>query len=105
MGTSHLSGRVQEGISTSLLYDRVHEKSSLNKVTTFQLRQFIIEAGFDIESWIPNMIANKPPDFLTKPPYHFNPDELRTCEVTAVCRKSSAHCYQARLQDGKEEVH
>jgi SAM-dependent methyltransferase len=81
-----------------------YEKSSLNKVTTFQLRQFIIEAGFDIESWIPNMIANEPPDFLTKPPYHFNPDELRTCTVTAVCRKSSAHCYQARLQDGKEEV-
>lgn len=78
-------------------------KSSLNKITTFQLRQYIIEAGFDIESWVPSMVANKPPDFLTKSPYNFNPDELRTCTVIAVCRKTSPNCYRRRLQAGEEE--
>ena len=71
-----------------------YEKSSLNKVTTFQLRQYIIEAGFDIESWVPGMVTNEPPDSLTKPPYNFNLDELRTSMVTAVCSKSPADCYR-----------
>jgi len=70
-----------------------YEKSSLNKVTTFQLRQYIIEAGFDIESWVPGMVTNEPPDSLTKPPYNFNLDELKIFVVTAVCSKSSVNCY------------
>lgn len=66
-----------------------HKQSSLNKVSPFQLRQFLIEAGFRIESWTPNMVANQPPPFLTQPPYSFHSDDLRTCTITAVCRKAA----------------
>lgn len=33
----------------------------LNKVTPFQLRQFLIEAGFRIASWQPAVLENRPP--------------------------------------------
>jgi hypothetical protein len=79
-------------------------KSSLNKITTFQLRQYITEAGFDIECWVPSMVANSPPGFLTRPPYNFSPNELKTCTVIAVCRKTSANCYRERSQAGDKGV-
>lgn len=65
-----------------------YKQSSLNKVTPFQLRQYLIEAGFTIEVWQPNMVTNQPPTFLTHPPYNFHPDDLRTCTITTVCRKA-----------------
>lgn len=63
------------------------KKSSLNKVTLFQLRQFLIEAGFDIELWIPHQIANIPPAQLLKAPFHFSTDELTTTTVAIRAKK------------------
>ena len=68
-------------------------RSALNKVTLFQLRQFLAEAGFVIESWTPSLCANEPPDFLTRPPWGFDPEELRTCTALAVCRRAATNPY------------
>jgi len=36
----------------------------LNKVTAFQLRQFLVEAGFTVTTWMPVHVANVPPPEL-----------------------------------------
>ena len=33
----------------------------LNKSTPFQLRQFLVEAGFRISAWAPALLSNQPP--------------------------------------------
>jgi SAM-dependent methyltransferase len=50
----------------------------LNKVTPFQLRQFLIETGFKVTTWIPVMVTNKPPRRLTR---LFNESDLRTLTI------------------------
>lgn len=67
--------------------------SSLNKVTLFQLRQYLIEAGFNIETWNQNLINNQPPNILLTEPYCFHPKELITSTVTSICTKASINCY------------
>lgn len=52
-------------------------QSSLNKITLFQLRQFVIEAGFQIVAMDQTYCGNEPPEFLTSPPYFFTREELR----------------------------
>lgn len=47
----------------------------LNKVTPFQLRQFLVEAGFDLVTWERSMINNVPPPELTR---LFPIDDLQT---------------------------
>jgi SAM-dependent methyltransferase len=64
-----------------------YAKSSLNKVTPFQLKQFVIEAGFEIASWIQNKVTNQAPEHLMKPPFNFAKEDLETCTITVVARK------------------
>ncbi len=63
--------------------------SSLNKATLFQVRQFVIEAGFDVVGWVTNRILNEPPAELMAPPFNFSRDDLTTCTVTVTARKAS----------------
>jgi SAM-dependent methyltransferase len=65
-----------------------YPKSSVNKVTPFQLRQFIIEGGFEVSAWIPNKIKNQAPEHLMRPPFNFSKDDLETCTITVVARKT-----------------
>lgn len=67
-----------------------YPKSSLNKLTLFQLRQFVIEAGFDIVGWVANRVLNEPPEDLTSPPFNFSRDDLQTCTVTVVARRAES---------------
>jgi len=70
-----------------------YPRSSLNKITPFMLRQFIIEAGFDIEGSTGIQIKNVPPDELLRPPYNLNPDDLCTTTIALRCRKAAAVPY------------
>jgi SAM-dependent methyltransferase len=65
-----------------------YASSGLNKITLFQLRQFLIEAGFNIESWTPIRINNKPPLELLSPPFNFSVDDLCTAVVAVRCSKA-----------------
>lgn len=65
-----------------------YSNSSLNKITLFQLRQFLTEAGFDLERWCPHPIANEPPAQLLAPPFGFHVDDLKTATVAVRCRKA-----------------
>ncbi len=70
-----------------------YEGSTLNKMTTFQLRQSLIECGFDVELWQPDVLHNRPPQLLLDPPFNFNELELRTSTVAVRCRKSADDPY------------
>jgi SAM-dependent methyltransferase len=70
-----------------------HPKSSLNKVTLFQLRQFIIEGGFDIRAWVPHRVGNKPPRDLLSPPLGFSPEDLTTTTVAVIATRSESSPY------------
>lgn len=61
--------------------------SSINKVTLFQLRQYVVEAGFDITGWIPHKVPNEPPAALMESPFNFSREDLTTCTVTVIARK------------------
>ncbi len=61
--------------------------SSLNKVSPFLLRQFLIEAGFDVEGWIGNKVNNVPPPALLEAPFYFNQADLCTTTIATRCRK------------------
>jgi FkbM family methyltransferase len=61
--------------------------SSLNKVTLSQLRQFVIEAGFDICAFERSFIANEPPSILLDEPFCFNSKELQTCTARILAKK------------------
>ncbi len=65
-----------------------YHHSSLNKITQFQLRQWVIEAGLDIQAWIQNRINNEVPEVLLRPPFNFREDDLTTATITVVARKS-----------------
>ncbi len=57
---------------------KTNRAGSLNKVTPFQLRQFLVEAGFKITAWEPVMITNDPPVELKQV---FNEHDLRTAMI------------------------
>ncbi len=61
--------------------------SGLNKITPFMLRQFIVEAGFEVELWQRNFIANEPPDELLCEPHCHNPVDLKTVNILARGRR------------------
>lgn len=61
--------------------------SILNKITPFQLRQYVIEAGFDIDMWERSMVNNLPPSNLLDEPFCLSEADLRTVNVYARCRK------------------
>jgi len=78
------------------LFDNVsfttgYPNSSLNKVTPFQLRQFVLEAGFVIEKEVRNRVSNLPPDFLLCPPYNFSLQDLTTSTMTLLARKGKGY--------------
>lgn len=68
--------------------------SKLNKVTLFQLRQFLIEAGFDIDHWQPYTVSNQPPEELLRPPFGFSINDLCTATVAIRCSKGMLPSYQ-----------
>jgi 2-polyprenyl-6-hydroxyphenyl methylase/3-demethylubiquinone-9 3-methyltransferase len=70
-----------------------YRHSSLNKVTPFQLRQFLIEAGFEIVAWYPHRISNVPPAELLRPPFGFSQDDLCTAYITARCQRDDGLQY------------
>jgi 2-polyprenyl-6-hydroxyphenyl methylase/3-demethylubiquinone-9 3-methyltransferase len=57
--------------------------SGLNKVTPFMLRQFMVEAGFSLELWHRNFVANEPPPALLCEPHWHNAMDLRTLNILA----------------------
>ena len=61
--------------------------SMLNKITPFQLRQYIIEAGFELELWQRTFVNNTPPIVLLNEPFCINETDLKTVNVYARCRK------------------
>ena len=70
-----------------------YSNSSLNKVTPFQLQQFLVEAGFDIERWVPNKVFNQPPQQLLEPPFNFSAEDLCTATIAIRCRKGPLPSY------------
>jgi SAM-dependent methyltransferase len=74
------------------LYDRPEfttgrKRSSLNKVTAFQVRQLLIEAGFDITKENRSMVTNDPPQVLLCEPFNFSTTELKTGTHRYLARK------------------
>ncbi len=61
--------------------------SSLNKVTIFQLRQFLIEAGFEIEREHRASVTNQPPDALLQGRTAFTPPDLQTNMYRVLARR------------------
>jgi hypothetical protein len=54
---------------------------ALNKITPFQLRQYLIEAGYQIDSEVRNELNNKVPQELL---HQFTDSDLRTFTITIV---------------------
>ena len=63
--------------------------SGLNKITPFQLKQFIVEAGFDLEVWRRNTVPNDPPPELLADPHWHNPADLKTLNIIARARRGA----------------
>jgi SAM-dependent methyltransferase len=59
----------------------------VNKITPFQLRQFLIEAGFEVTTWRPNRIANEPPAALAN---RFAIEDLQTATILFAAEKPLA---------------
>lgn len=70
-------------------------ESTLNKLTTFQLRQWLVESGFEIEAWHPVTVGNPPPAVLLDAPFAFHPVELRTSTVAVRARRRASDPYDA----------
>lgn len=63
---------------------RAGARGGLNKVTPFQLRQFLVEAGFAVETWRPEKVTNPPPPELLE---HFTRADLQTGPILFAARK------------------
>ncbi len=59
--------------------------TAMNKTTTFQVRQFLLEAGFELLEERRSWVGNEPPDRLL---HHFTRQELQTFTVTFLARAS-----------------
>jgi hypothetical protein len=57
---------------------------AVNKVTPFQLRQFLIEVGFEVTTWQPNKIANEPSAKLIE---QFHVNDLQTATILLAAEK------------------
>jgi len=67
--------------------------SSLNKVTPFLLRQYLVEAGFEIARWVPHRLDNRPPRALLEPPFGLSADDLVTATIAIRARKAAEPAY------------
>jgi SAM-dependent methyltransferase len=56
-------------------------KIGLNKITPFQLHQFLIEAGFEINLSKRAYVNNEPPELLTGEPFFLSYQDLKTVNV------------------------
>jgi len=63
---------------------RTNPDGSLNKVTPFQLRQFLVEAGFKVTTWELAAITNAPPPELMQ---LFSESDLRTLTILFAAEK------------------
>jgi 2-polyprenyl-6-hydroxyphenyl methylase/3-demethylubiquinone-9 3-methyltransferase len=63
-------------------------RSVLNKVTLFQLRQYIVEAGMKIMAFDRSHVVNDPPAALLNAPYFFSKEDLVTCTATMLAKPS-----------------
>jgi hypothetical protein len=63
------------------------EGASLNKISPFQLRQFILEAGFRIERSERVFVENEPPDALVNKELSVQIVDLKTTMVRILARK------------------
>lgn len=61
--------------------------SSLNKFTSFQVRQLLIESGFDVVKEHRSMVNNEPPPELLAEPFNFSAIELKTAAHRYLARK------------------
>lgn len=64
-------------------------RSTLNKVTLFQLRQFVVESGMDIVASDRVFVSNEPPESLLQAPFFFSYEDLKTCTATILAQKQS----------------
>lgn len=69
-------------------------ESSLNKMTSFQVRQLLIEAGFRVVKEHRSLLDNDPPPELLVEPFNFSAIELRT----------GAHRFLARKPEMRTEL-
>lgn len=83
-------------IFPDVAYSTGREKSTLNKLSLFQLRQWLVEAGFRIESWNPVFVRNLPPRVLLEEPFDFSPRELCTATVAVRASKTPSDAYELR---------
>jgi SAM-dependent methyltransferase len=65
----------------------------LNKATPFQLRQWLIEAGFDVERWVPCPVPATPPAELLGPPFNLAVDDLCTASIAIRCARGPLASY------------
>jgi SAM-dependent methyltransferase len=63
------------------------ENSVLNKITPFQLRQFLVEAGFKIDLWERSLINNPVPEELMRAPHFLSKEDLQTENVFVIASK------------------
>jgi 2-polyprenyl-6-hydroxyphenyl methylase/3-demethylubiquinone-9 3-methyltransferase len=63
-------------------------RSGLNKITLFQLKQLVIEAGFKIVGFERTFVANEPPAALLGMPHFLSREDLRTCTAILLAQAS-----------------
>ena len=71
----------QQGFHTA------RKRAGLNKVTIFQLRQFVVEAEFLLAREERVKITNQPPRALLEPPFCFHPEDLTTRTIVILARR------------------
>ena len=69
------------------MFSTSRENGVLNKITPFQLKQFLVEAGFKIVLWERSFVNNPIPEELLLAPFFFSAEDLLT-ENVFVCVSS-----------------
>jgi SAM-dependent methyltransferase len=77
-------------------------EGGLNKVTPFQLRQYLIEAGFQIKTWEPHKIQNQPPPELLE---RFSRSDLQTSVILFAADKPANEIRKDNQADGLPQSH
>lgn len=87
---AHLLYQDDFAMMFSEIYCTGRGKSILNKITPFQLAQYITEAGFSIEARSRSFHKNDIPQRLLKSPFSFSIEDLSTWMVRVLARKVAA---------------
>jgi SAM-dependent methyltransferase len=95
---AHLWGHLlfQDSYATDFPGDffRASRSCGLNKITPFQLRQFLIEAGFTVTHWAQVKIENTPPPELAA---RFPIEDLQTSAILLAADKPSRARYSLSI--------